>query len=63
MVLWKEMADAEQVSSKCELLQCYVSLAFSDDSVSWLNCPFPSLLLSQRTQICRAAKKRFFILL
>lgn len=30
MVLWKEMADVEQVSSKCELLQCCVSLAFSD---------------------------------
>lgn len=37
------MADTEQVSCKCELLQCCVSLAFSDGCVSWLHCLFPSL--------------------
>lgn len=43
MVLWKEMADAAQVSNKCELLQCRVSLAFSEGCVPWLHRPFPSL--------------------
>lgn len=35
MVLWKEMAGIEKVSSRCELLQRRVSLVFSDGCVSW----------------------------